>query len=62
MEEAHFLEAFHPTSITAIDSSALLTVSARSEHTDSASSGMAAEPEVGASIPAPSREQEHALA
>jgi signal peptidase I len=28
MEQAHFLEAFHPTSITAIDSSVLLTVSA----------------------------------
>jgi signal peptidase len=28
MKQAHFLESFHPTSITAIDSSVLLTVSA----------------------------------
>ena len=61
MEQAHFLEAFHPTSITAIDSSVLLTVSATPEHTVSPSSNDA-EIDVAASRSAPSREQEHALA
>ncbi|HET9861167.1 MAG TPA: hypothetical protein VFQ19_15410, partial [Nocardioidaceae bacterium] len=61
MGEAHFLEAFHPTSITAIDSSVLLTVSTSPGHTVNPSSNDA-EIDVAASRSVPSREQEHALA
>jgi signal peptidase I len=61
MKQAHFLESFHPTSITAIDSAVLLTVSARPEHTDNPP-GDDGEADVAASRSAPSREQEHALA